>query len=58
MENTFELAVPTERLIEPKTLFHGYANITEACKGHSRCDLVGEEKNSEGKCDIKMRDAT
>ena len=33
-------------------------NRTEACKGHSRCDLVGEEKkNCEGKCDIKMRDA-
>ena len=30
---------------------------TEPCKGHSRCRLVEKEKNSEGKCDIKMRDA-
>ena len=30
---------------------------TEACKGHSRCDLIKEEKKSGVKCEIKMRDA-
>ena len=29
---------------------------TEACKGHSRCDLIKEEKKNSGvKCEIKMR---
>ena len=39
-----------------KVLSKSLEVTTEACRGYSRCDLVGKEKISGAKCDIKMRD--
>ena len=38
---------------EASPFFKNLLENTEACKGHSRCDLFREEKNSRGKCEIK-----